>query len=150
MRVFLLFLTPFTRDYHKADSSCPLAVYGPSTSNSPLRAHIYKVHIELYLQESEKQQWPIGIHAVGTRLNEGWTFAEMLEQLKVPTCTIETLGPPPSRGDGSLQLIVGRSEVSDLPSFSIKEMHKHIVRFIVADDQVRTVYHLCTLINDYL
>jgi hypothetical protein len=74
----------------------------------------------------------------------------MLERLKVPTCTIETLGPPPSCDNGSLQLIIGMSEVSDLPSFSIKEMHKHIVRFIVADDQVCTVYHFCALINDYL
>lgn len=68
----------------------------------------------------------------------------MLERLKDPTCTIEMLGPPPSRGDGSLRPTVGMSAVSErgLPSFSIEEMHRHIVKFIIADNQVSTVYHL--------
>ncbi|KAG1728224.1 hypothetical protein EDB19DRAFT_1832821 [Suillus lakei] len=89
-------------DYNKADPSCPIAVYGSSMSNSPLHSHIYKVHIELYLQESKKQQWPIGIHPVGTCLNEGWTFAKIRERLKDPTCTTKTLGPPPSHSNGRL------------------------------------------------
>jgi hypothetical protein len=37
-----------------------------------------------------------GIHPVSDHLNEGWTFSKMWKQLKNPTCTIETLGPPPN------------------------------------------------------
>lgn len=149
---FLLFLTPFARALNKIDSSCPLTIYGPCTSNTPLRSHIYKVHIDLYLQESERQQWPIGIHAVGDCLNEGWTFAQMQEQLKDPTCSIETLGPPPNpRGGGSLPGVGKSASLDrDLPDFSIEEMHRQIVKFIVADDQVSTVYFLCTLVNHHL
>ncbi|KAG2345162.1 hypothetical protein BDR05DRAFT_998758 [Suillus weaverae] len=66
-------------DSNKINSSCPLTIYGSSMSNTPLHSHIYKFHINLYLQESEKQQWPIGIHAVGDCLNEGWTFTQMWE-----------------------------------------------------------------------
>jgi hypothetical protein len=75
----MFFLTTFTRNENKIDSSCPLTIYSSSTSNTPLCSHIYKVHIELYLQESEKQQWPISIHPVGEHLNEGWTFTQVLE-----------------------------------------------------------------------
>ncbi|KAG2132119.1 uncharacterized protein EDB93DRAFT_1255305 [Suillus bovinus] len=98
--------------------------------------HIYKFHIELYLEESEKQKWPIGIHPVGTCLSEGWTLTKILERLKNPTCTIEMLGPPPSCSDGSLRPAV-RMAVSErgLPNFSIEEMYRHMVKFIIADDQ---------------
>ncbi|KAG1823869.1 uncharacterized protein BJ212DRAFT_1296393 [Suillus subaureus] len=56
------------KDLNKIDSSCPLTVYGPSMSNTPLCSH-----------ESKKQQWLIGIHPVADRLDEGWTFTQMLE-----------------------------------------------------------------------
>ncbi|KAG2062389.1 hypothetical protein BDR06DRAFT_1016327 [Suillus hirtellus] len=73
-------------DSNKIDSSYPLTIYGLSTSNTPLHSHIHKVHIDLYLEESEKQQWPISIHPVSDCLNEGWTFSKMQKQLQNSTC----------------------------------------------------------------
>ncbi|KAG1807204.1 hypothetical protein EV424DRAFT_1350762 [Suillus variegatus] len=49
-----------------------------------------------------------------------------------PDCTIEILGVPPNPiCNDSLPM---QSEAV-LPDFSVNEMHRHIVRFIIADDQ---------------
>ncbi|KAG2126455.1 hypothetical protein BD769DRAFT_1388148 [Suillus cothurnatus] len=77
-------------------------------------------------------------------LNEGWTFAQMQEQLKDPTCSIETLRPPFNpRGGGSLPSVGKSASLDcDLPDFSIEEMHRQIIKFIVADDQCCLVFRI--------
>ncbi|KAG1818305.1 hypothetical protein EV424DRAFT_1347690 [Suillus variegatus] len=86
-----------------------------------------------------RTQTPVNAFVYRARdcLNEGWTFAQMQEQLKDPTCSIETLGPPPNpRGGGSLPGVGKSASLDrDLPDFSIEEMHRQIMKFIVADDQ---------------
>ncbi|KAG2134743.1 hypothetical protein BD769DRAFT_1665205 [Suillus cothurnatus] len=81
----------------------------------------------------------------------------MQEQLKDPTHSIETLRPPPNpRGGGSLPSVGKSASLDrDLPDFSIEEMHRQIVKFIVADNQTISVvecaeFHwlLCLLQQD--
>ncbi|KAG2045865.1 hypothetical protein BDR06DRAFT_1015234 [Suillus hirtellus] len=67
------------------------------------------------------------------------------------------LGPPPYPRLSSSWPVVGKSASSDhdFPKFSIKEMHRHIMKFIVADDQAISVVEcpefcqlLCLLCQD--
>ncbi|KAG2750991.1 hypothetical protein P692DRAFT_20647111, partial [Suillus brevipes Sb2] len=107
-----------------------------SSTTGTLRTHVHVYHMDLYLAECERRgpvAWPILINEVQSRLDEGWTISQMRERLSQdPDCTIETLGVPPNPVCNNS--LPAQSEAV-LPDFSVDEMHQHIVRFIIADDQ---------------
>ena len=110
--------------------------YLPSTGTSARRAHAFTNHTDTYLEEAEHQHWHV-LHkssCLKTFLDEGWTVATMRQRLKDPAYMLDSLGTPPSPGP-----LPGTSlSVPDdaLPAFSLDEMHKQIIKFIIADDQV--------------
>ncbi|KAG2138730.1 uncharacterized protein EDB93DRAFT_1106299 [Suillus bovinus] len=113
------------------------SAYVYHVSTSTLCCHVGKYHMYYYLTALEKNGWPAGINAVQCRLDEGWTLAQLLERLEDPANTIKSLGAPSNTRRGGLLPGVKMSASLDdtLPNFSLNELHRHIVKFIIADDQ---------------
>jgi hypothetical protein len=114
--------------------------YSQNTSNTSLRVHIEKYHLDEYLTEADRNTWSIQIDAVRTAFSAGYTFTTLREALLKPGVSIRALpaAPRPGPGDSPLEL-AGSSAFSldaGLPSFSPPVFHHFLVRFIVADDQV--------------
>jgi hypothetical protein len=57
------------------------------------------------------------------------------ERLRDPTHTIDSLGDVPNNN-----VLLGRRQPGtpedEIPNFTLDEMHRQLVRFVVADDQV--------------
>ncbi|KIK35342.1 hypothetical protein CY34DRAFT_96280, partial [Suillus luteus UH-Slu-Lm8-n1] len=129
----------------KADSSHPITLYKHTTSTYAHCNHAFYSHTDLYLQEAESLCWPILVKSLKRRLNEGWTLAAIRERLQDSTYHIDSLGSIPDQAH--LLPGIGLSPDDYLPDFSINEMHRQLVKFIVADDQVSGIYFLCVLLN---
>jgi hypothetical protein len=54
---------------------------------------------------------------------------------------MQSLGPPPNQGSSALPVGPGSSH-DIIPDFSLDEMHRQIIKFIVADDQVSSSSYL--------
>jgi hypothetical protein len=120
--------------------------YLPSTGTSAHRTHAFADHTDTYLEEAERQNWHV-LHKssrLKTFLDEGWTVATMCQRLKDPACTLDSLSTPPSPGPLPRTSLSFPDNI--LPAFTLDEMHKHIVKFIIADDQVSQ----CTLSTHYV
>lgn len=110
-------------------------VYAGSTSSTAPRTHAFTHHTELYLEAAEHFGWRIQIKDLNERLAEGWSLMTIHERLKKSPCTMQSLGPPPNQGTDAL--LVGTGSPHDvILDFTLDEMHRQIVKFIVADDQV--------------
>jgi hypothetical protein len=118
------------------DSSHQISTYKHTTGTSAHRNHAFYCHTDLYLQEAERQRWPILVRSVKERLNEGWSLAAIRERLQDPAYHIDSLGPIPNHGPNDSLPGIGSSPDDYIPDFSIDEMHRQLVKFIVADDQV--------------
>ncbi|KAG2047331.1 hypothetical protein BDR06DRAFT_976813 [Suillus hirtellus] len=82
-----------------------------------------------------------------------WIVVTMRQRLKDPACTLDSLGTPPSPGPLPGTSLSFPDNI--LPAFTLDEMHKHIVKFIIADDQPlvneTNVFHhtkICELVID--
>lgn len=130
------FLTNFTRELHEGDLEYIITTYSMSTGTSTHRKHLFQVHTQCYIEALECNQWPIYIPALKEAIESGWTLGGIVQALKDPMKMIGSLGPPPNRGvSGSLPGTSGpQDEV--LPVFSLDEMHRQLVKFIVTNDQV--------------
>ncbi|KAG1750430.1 uncharacterized protein EDB91DRAFT_1078468 [Suillus paluster] len=64
-----------------------------------------------------------------------WTLAAICERLWDPVYHIESLGTIPNQGHGNFPPGTTLSLDDYIPDFSIDEMHRQLVKFIVADDQ---------------
>lgn len=68
----------------------------------------------------------------------GYTFTTLREALKQPGVTIRALPPPPTPAPGDICPAGSESSPADgLPEFSPSTLARFLVKFIVADDQVR-------------
>jgi hypothetical protein len=107
-------------------------IYNHTTSNWSLRAHIEKFHLDLYLDEAERNGWSVYLENVRKAFEVGYTFPTIRQALSRPNVTIRTLPPlshlPPAESPVALQ-------PSGLPPFSIVALHQYLVKFIVSDDQ---------------
>ncbi|KAG1759799.1 hypothetical protein EV702DRAFT_1208130 [Suillus placidus] len=119
---------------HKIDTTHKVMVYAGSTSCSAPHTHAFNHHTKLYLEAAERFGWRIQIKDLNEYLAEGWSLTTIREWLKKSPCMMQSLGPPPNQGSGAL--LVGMSFPEDrIPDFMLDEMHRQIVKFIVADDQ---------------
>lgn len=138
-----VFLTIFTRELHEGDPEYIVTTYSTSTGTTTRRKHLFQVHTQCYIEALERNRWPIYIPALKEAIEGGWTLGGILQALKDPTKTIGSLGPPPNRGSSdSLPGPLGPQD-KVLPAFSLDEMHRQLVKFIVADDQVSHLLSTC-------
>ncbi|KIK19075.1 hypothetical protein PISMIDRAFT_13963 [Pisolithus microcarpus 441] len=114
--------------------------YSAATSNTSLRFHIEKYHLEEFLAEAECQGWVVQINSVRATFSIGYNYATLREVLSHPNISIHLLPPaPPPRPSDQLPVFSGPRPPplgAGLPPFSISALHCYLVRFIVADDQV--------------
>ncbi|KAG2352360.1 hypothetical protein BDR07DRAFT_1384352 [Suillus spraguei] len=77
------------------------------------------------------------IQLLNARLAESarWTLAAIHEKLQDPAYNIESLGTIPNQGHGNFLPGTTLSLDNYIPHFSIDEMHRQLVKLIVADDQ---------------
>jgi hypothetical protein len=119
---------------NQQDPSYPATSYANSTASGGRRAHVFNCHTDLYLEEAERHGWLIQIKSMIDLFNEGWTLGSIRQRLKKdPTCTIDSLGSPSDRDITPLRQGPPQDE---LPNFTLDEMHRQIVKFIIVDDQV--------------
>jgi hypothetical protein len=139
----LFFLTDFTRELHAKDPEYIITTYSNSTGTTTRRKHLFQVHTQRYIEALESNRWPVYIPTLKQHINDGWTLAGILQALKDPSKTIDSLGSPPNRriGDSLPGTSGPLGEV--LPEFSLDEMHRQLVKFIVADDQVSHSLFTC-------
>ena len=97
-----------------------------------LQVHIEKWHLREYIQivSDPNRQWAIKLATVNTALNLGYTYDE-LKDLVEKNGNISGLPPrsnvtPPDDGASRTRASV---------PFSLPSLHRHLVDFIVADDQ---------------
>jgi hypothetical protein len=136
--VFSCFLTSLSREFQKVDGSHRIASYKHTTGTTAHRNHAFYGHTDLYLREAERLHWPILVKSLKEQLNEGWTLAAIRERLQDPAYHIDLLGTIPNPSTPLPG--TGLSPDDHIPDFSIDEMHRQLVRFIVADDQVSGIY----------
>lgn len=92
--------------------------------------------------EADRNKWQIFVDAVINAFKMGYTFKTLIHALKQPGITGRNLPPPPRPGPGDSvplgsQLHVPQALEDSVPEFSHQAMHEYLVRFVVADDQVR-------------
>ncbi|KAG1718587.1 hypothetical protein EDB19DRAFT_1920372 [Suillus lakei] len=119
-------------EMQKEDPSHVVAIFGPQATTRDLRHHLHKNHILFYVTEVERSNLKTGLKILQQRLDSGWSLEMLIDKLQNPTCTLESLGEPPYPKPGIRALSSGFDQ---LPKFTLDEMHHHIVKFIVADDQ---------------
>jgi hypothetical protein len=107
--------------------------YAPKSGNSTLRGHIDRWHLNVYLELVEARDWPIWIDSVKNALELGYTVTE-LHQAVADGGTLEGLRARTSANEQRDKDSDGRGSI---PGFSTEELYKHLIAFIVADDQVR-------------
>ncbi|KAG1810752.1 hypothetical protein EV424DRAFT_1349841 [Suillus variegatus] len=124
-------------DVQKEDPSYDVAEYSSSMTTGTLQGHLLKFHLRIYIAALEQYGLKVGAKEVRDILDIGWTLAHIGQELdQNPDKLLESFGSP---GGGSLGS-QPRSGVSapgnDIPDFTIEEMHRQLVKFIVVDDQV--------------
>lgn len=123
-------------------------MYSTGSGTSTRRKHLFQIHTQCYIEALECNHWPVYIPTLKQIIGDGWTLSGILQALKDPAKTIDSLGPPPNHGvSDSLPGTSGPSG-DVLPDFSLDEMHHQLVKFIISDDQVSafTSYTLLFLI----
>ena len=115
-------------------------MYQPRTVNANLCNHILSNHLNIYLDEAEKNGWQIFLKYVQDAFTNGYTFSTIREALCQPGVTIHPLPPAPMTNSNPSQPLPGAPALTSLeaglPSFSQAMLHEHLVRFILSDDQV--------------
>lgn len=115
--------------------------YGPKTSNTSKRAHIEKFHLDIYLEEAEKNNWLIWLETVKTAFDAGYSFQSLRQALSAPNASIRSLPTLRREGHQDSPLQPGCVPLENgLPPFSVSALQQYLMQFIVADDQVRDVY----------
>ncbi|KAG2750894.1 hypothetical protein P692DRAFT_20727554 [Suillus brevipes Sb2] len=156
----LFFLTDFTRELHHLkklmaiypgyiphdflkDPEYNITTYSNSTGTTTRRKHLFQVHTQRYIEVLESNRWPVYIPTLKQHINDGWTLAGIFQALGDPSKTIDSLGSPPNRRIGDS--LPGTSGLLGevLPEFSLDEMHRQLVKFIVVDDQVSHSLFIC-------
>jgi hypothetical protein len=108
--------------------------YSDRTSTGPLRSHSLIYHTVHYIEKAIEKGWPPLHDDIRNALALGWTLQTILEKLKQdPSCTLKSLGTPHNAAPSGTGLAASSEEI---PSFSVEEMNRQLVKFIVADDQV--------------
>ena len=89
----------------------------------------------------QEQGWVVQTKLLKAAFSGGYTYDSLKAVLTLPNMTIDAL-PPPSREVGDMiPLCLGpKTDLgADIPEFSLTALHDYLVRFIVADDQVRAM-----------
>ena len=112
-------------------------------STSSLRGHIEGLHLLEFVAAAQTENWTIYIQSVKTPLSLGYDLSTLLEALKMPGIMTHNLPPPPRRPSDTEENFRPPGEPeNELPPYSTVAFHRFLVRFITADDQVRTPWIL--------
>ncbi|KAG2150201.1 uncharacterized protein EDB93DRAFT_1103453 [Suillus bovinus] len=125
----------------KEDSSHDIAEYSSLTTMGTLHGHLLKIHLRVYITALERHNLKVGAKEVRDLLDIGWTLAQIGQELdQNPDKLLESFGSPPGGKHLGLQPRTGVSALADeIPDYTIEEMHRQLVKFIVVDDQVMNV-----------
>ncbi|KAG2059976.1 hypothetical protein BDR06DRAFT_1003029 [Suillus hirtellus] len=105
------------------DPSHVIVKYSLLTTTGTLRGHLLKIHLHVYITALEQHNLKVGAKEVRDLLDIGWTLAQIGQELdQNPDKLLESFGSP---------LVI--------PDFTIEEMHRQLVKFIVVDDQAMNV-----------
>ncbi|KAG2134063.1 uncharacterized protein EDB93DRAFT_1107436 [Suillus bovinus] len=116
-------------DIQKEDSSHNIAKYSSSTTTGTLRGHLCKIHLRVYITALEQHNLKVEAKEVRDLLDIGWTLAQIGQELdQNPDKLLELFSSPP--------WWTGVSALADeILDYTIEEMHRQVVKFIVVDDQ---------------
>ena len=108
--------------------------YSASTTTGMLWGHIAKWRLVEYLKiaSNPNRQWWIQLSNVGVAIGLGYTFNELKEIAKKDG-KLNNL-PPHSTNSTTPDNTASKNRADILP-FSLPQLHKHLIDFIVADDQ---------------
>jgi len=124
---------------------CSRKPFSWQTSNSSLHNHIVAGHLDKYLELVKKHNWSVQIEAVCSAFSVGYMFRTLCEAINEGH-KLSSLPPPPSPKVGDAHPHDCPCKLTQepkkngitIPVFSISMLHKALVKFIVADDQVST------------
>ena len=112
--------------------------YSAGTVTGMLQGHIAKWHLIEYLEiaSNPNRQWRIQLSNVEVVISFGYTFDELKEIVKKDGKLNNLL--PHSTNSTPPDNAASKNRANILP-FSLPQLHKHLVDFIVADDQSLSV-----------
>lgn len=115
-----------------------LFTYGPKTSNTSKCVHIKRYHLEVYLEEAEKNSWMIWLETVKVAFKAGYSFQTLHQALATPNMSIQSLPSLHWGGDqGTSSFPSGHIPLENgLPPFSISALQQYLMQFIIMDNQV--------------
>ena len=107
--------------------------YAPLTTTGVLRGHIEKWHLLEYIEiaSDPQREWQIQIGSVKTALRLGYSFDDLKDILAQGGKLINL----PSRTNSTSPDDGASKKRANIPPFSPSSLHRHLVEFIVADDQ---------------
>ncbi|KAG1820909.1 uncharacterized protein BJ212DRAFT_1478003 [Suillus subaureus] len=139
--IFLIFLLAepmYTLDIQKEDPSYNIAEYSSSTTTGTLHRYLLKIHLHVYITAIEQHNLKVEAKEVWDLLDRGWTLTQIGQELdQYLDKLLESFCPPPSGGGLASQPRVGVLALADeMPDFTIEEMHRQLIKFIVVNNQV--------------
>lgn len=69
-------------------------MYSTGSGTSTRRKHLFQIHTQCYIEALECNHWPVYIPTLKQIIGDGWTLSGILQALKDPAKTIDSLGPP--------------------------------------------------------
>ena len=108
--------------------------YSAGTATGTLWGHIAKWHLVEYLKIAlnPNRQWQVQLSNVEVVIGLGYTFDELKEIAKKDG-KLNNL--PPHSTNSTPPNNMASKNWANIPPFSLPQLHKHLVDFIVADDQ---------------
>lgn len=110
--------------------------YSRNTGTSALRGHVDRLHLLEYVSLADENGWPIFLESIKSTMARGYTLSELRDSLAKGG----TLASLPSRESELTSLSENAipNKRASVPQFSLEELHKQLVSFIVTEDQVRS------------
>ena len=108
--------------------------YAPSTTTGTLRGHIEKFHLIKYIEMAlvPNRSWLIQVQSVKNAMDVGYSLDELKDIAMKGGKIVKNLLPRPT--NSTTPDDAASKKQANIP-FSLPQLHKHLVDFIVADDQ---------------
>jgi hypothetical protein len=107
--------------------------YFCKTGASGLRGHIYRYHLLEYVTLVEQNGWYVWLDSIKSAVAHGYTLAAIRDIL-TDGGSIASLAP--HGHDTSASNSTHPNKHASIPSFTLQELHNHLIAFIIVDDQV--------------
>lgn len=115
-------------------------------SNYSLHGHIANWHLKEYLDLAHKNSWSMQIEAGWAAQSKGYSLVALYEAVQQGTKLTDLITITDNTVFQPLE-----KNTPGIPNFSLSALHKYLVKFVVADNQVSiSSFSLPNISNNYI